>query len=64
MKFLAFIKNEATGECPWFVYVTSGSGSIYACRFAHRRHAEQAAAMMNRHWEEEGRLYSHPNPDA
>jgi len=57
VKYRAIIRDEKTGECTWFVYVESGFGTVYACRFGTRDHAERVAAAMNRAWTAEGRLY-------
>ena len=57
MKYRAIIRDEKTGECTWFVYVESGFGTVYACRFGTMRHAQRVAETMNQEWRQEGRLY-------
>ena len=57
MKYRAIVRDEKTGECTWFVYVESGFGTVYACRFSRMAHAQRIAAAMNACWSEEGRLY-------
>lgn len=56
MKFRAYIKDEGTDECRWFVYVEYGGSSTYACRFARERTAQKIANAMNNAWRQEGRL--------
>jgi hypothetical protein len=59
MRFRATIRNEATGECPWFVYVETPQGLTYAARFSTERDARSVANAMNNRWEAEGRLYTY-----
>jgi hypothetical protein len=57
-QFRAFVKDEHTGECRWFVYVEGPGGTSSACRFNSRGRAELIASTMNEAWRKEGRLYA------
>lgn len=54
----AIIKNEGTGDAPWFVYVERpyGGATHGGIRFNRRASAERVAATINRALEAEGRL--------
>lgn len=56
-KSRAYVRDEQTGQNPFFVYVQTPVGISAACRFATRENAQAVADAMNDAYESEGRLY-------